>query len=1391
MHHSGSSFSYSTDITNVDSASIMPAFPSRNEDLKSMLDNNKDGPKVEAMKRLITMIAKGRASSDSDARELFPHVVRNVVTKNAELKKLVYLYLTRYAEQEQDLALLSISSFQRSLKDPNPLIRASALRVLSSIRVHMIAPIMLIAIRDCSNDMSAYVRKTAAHSTSKLYHLDPDLKEEIVQVIAKLLQDKTSLVLSSALAAFEEICPERFDLIHANYRKFVSLMPDFDEWGQVILIGMLIRYGRTQFLDPNTRKDDVSTDSSDQVAGLIYLDPDHRLLLRNAKPLLQSRNSAVIMAVVQLYLALAPESEINSLIIKPLIRLLHSHPEIQVTVLTNIVTLTGPPHPSNGHKKSLKILFEPFLKSFFIKSRDSTHVKILKLRVLTNLSTPSNIPLILREFQAYIHNYQVDMEFVSATIQAIGKCASRIEKVAPTCLSGLISLLSNRNEAIVAQSIIVIRTQIIEQDKGRSETTGDSSQNEENGEKDEDDLEDSFESIRGSAIVTMIIKQVVRLIDKIETPNARAAILWILAEFCDRNEKSLLASPDVLRIIATSFCTESNLVKLQAMNLASKLYFMSIVKECSLFDENEKNRIKILVNYVFNLAKYDVNYDVRDRGRFLKQLLSKCDNEEGVKLTSRILMSPKTCQQPGTDGDSYIDFTPKFRIGTLSHFLDKKVNGYEELTDFPETQPDTSVRQKPGMEEEVSQGPAFELIKKDHLSSKNNEGGFFSSEDENDSGSEMSFVESESDSSESSETSKDEDEDDEEDEETQTDEEEEEEEETESEEDDEDDTSSEELGGEEPRKKEISPNSHDKKSRKRWSIKQSNNTLLFIHQKEEEDLNLPRAAMNKIIKDFDTTHGESGFIDNEPKTTGLKVGHSEKYLKEGHQYILTLQDKSVLDDSEDVLENVNIVDLEKADKNIARKLKKDSYTPYDEPDDELNASRKKSILHQYDEEIDGPSSDFFRIGETNSQAKKVTAEQLKDALSLDLPKLEVASEYFTADEMKAFKKPKKPKLRKKEKRLEESLPLTATDSDHGSRKSRDKVPGPSPSREKFKPVNKEPLADVLGSLDDVDDDSDDDMFLKDLSTVVLEEEEAEEEFRKALEKAKKLKEKVKQPEEEEDIDSLIAQNEARIKKEQDEDNEASKSGLIVLDATAEFCRNLGNFTTTEVKEEEEDEMMDYQKDSDDMKDSDEDSNQPDNRGKWNEVDLDAEKPVDDLALMDTKQPILEEEPDVSLGVALALKVAMKKGYLDKEDREKVSGSRHASSLQAQNYTIEEKFYDDDKHSRRERYNRHAVTPLPVKPNYNPNPKLEYADDKGRPMSRKEAFRVLSHKFHGKGPSKNKIDKRMKKQDQESKLRQMNASDTPLGTLKLLQEKQKEMNTPYVVLAGASTSMGKK
>lgn len=88
-------------------------------------------------------------------------------------------------------------------------------------------------------------------------------------------------------------------------------------------------------------------------------------------------------------------------------------------------------------------MFEPFLKSFFVRTSDPTHIKLLKLDILTNLATETSISVILREFQTYISSN--DKEFVGASIQAIGRCASNIKEVTDMCLNGLVSLLSNRD----------------------------------------------------------------------------------------------------------------------------------------------------------------------------------------------------------------------------------------------------------------------------------------------------------------------------------------------------------------------------------------------------------------------------------------------------------------------------------------------------------------------------------------------------------------------------------------------------------------------------------------------------------------------------------------------------------------------------------------------------------------------------------------------------------------------------------------------------------------------------------------------------------------------------------------------------------------------------------
>uniref|UniRef100_A0AAX7VRG7 AP-3 complex subunit beta n=1 Tax=Astatotilapia calliptera TaxID=8154 RepID=A0AAX7VRG7_ASTCA len=607
----------------------------KNEDLKEMLESNKESLKLEAMKRIVGLIAKGKSAS-----ELFPAVVKNVASKNIELKKLVYVYLVRYAEKQQDLALLSISTFQRALKDPNQFIRASALRVLSSIRVPIIVPIMMLAIKEAAADLSPYVRKTSAHAIQKLYSLDPDQKEQLIEVIEKLLKDKSTLVAGSVVMAFEEVCPDRIDLIHKNYRKLCNLLVDVEEWGQVVIISMLTRYARTQFTSPWTEVrgaefdenkafyDSDSEEKKDQTEAKPYImDPDHRLLLRNTKPLLQSRNTAVVMAVAQLYWHLAPKHEV-SIVTKSLVRLLRSHREVQYIVLQNIATMSI----------QRKGMFEPFIKSFYVRSTDATHIKTLKLEILTNLANEANISTILREFQTYVKSQ--DKAFAAATIQAIGRCATNISEVTDTCLNGLVLLLSNRDETVVAESIVVIKKLLQTQPTQHGD----------------------------------IIKHMAKLFDNVTVPMARASILWLMGEYCEKVPK---IAPDVLRKMAKTFTAEEDIVKLQTVNLAAKLYLTN------------SKQTKLLTQYILNLGKYDQNYDIRDRTRFIRQLIVPNEKSGALsKYARRILLAPK----PAPGLESAFKDRDRYQLGTLSHSLNLKATGYQELPDWPAVAPDQSVR---------------------------------------------------------------------------------------------------------------------------------------------------------------------------------------------------------------------------------------------------------------------------------------------------------------------------------------------------------------------------------------------------------------------------------------------------------------------------------------------------------------------------------------------------------------------------------------------------------------------------------------------------------------------------------------------------------------------------
>ena len=201
------------------------------EDVQRLLDSQFVQEKLQGIKSVMAMAALGR-----DIGGFFADVVKNVSVPSLELKKLIYMYLVRHAGDQPDLALLSVNSFQRDLSDQNPLIRALALRVMSSIRLPIIQPIVLMAVQRCAKDGSAHVRKTVATALPKLV-LPPGTlsepeeeaashtKEEVLAVLLQLLGDMSPSVLTAAVFAFHELGSQQIDSLHTHYHRMVCHRP--------------------------------------------------------------------------------------------------------------------------------------------------------------------------------------------------------------------------------------------------------------------------------------------------------------------------------------------------------------------------------------------------------------------------------------------------------------------------------------------------------------------------------------------------------------------------------------------------------------------------------------------------------------------------------------------------------------------------------------------------------------------------------------------------------------------------------------------------------------------------------------------------------------------------------------------------------------------------------------------------------------------------------------------------------------------------------------------------------------------------------------------------------------------------------------------------------------
>uniref|UniRef100_A0A8C8MDK2 AP complex subunit beta n=1 Tax=Oncorhynchus tshawytscha TaxID=74940 RepID=A0A8C8MDK2_ONCTS len=435
-------------------------------ELKAELNNEKKEKRKEAVKKVIAAMTVGK-----DVSSLFPDVVNCMQTDNLELKKLVYLYLMNYAKSQPDMAIMAVNSFVKDCEDPNPLIRALAVRTMGCIRVDKITEYLCEPLRKCLKDEDPYVRKTAAVCVAKLHDINAQMVEDqgFLDSLRDLIADSNPMVVANAVAALSEISESHpnsnlLDLNPQNINKLLTALNECTEWGQIFILDCLSNYNP---------KDEREAQS----------------ICERVTPRLSHANSAVVLSAVKVlmkFLELLPKEldYYNTLLKKlspPLVTLLSGEPEVQYVALRNINLIV---------QKRPEILKQE-IKVFFVKYNDPIYVKLEKLDIMIRLASQANIAQVLAELKEYAT--EVDVDFVRKAVRAIGRCAIKVEQSAERCVSTLLDLIQTKVNYVVQEAIVVIR-----------------------------DIFRKYPNKYESIIATLCEN-----LDSLDEPDARAAMIWI------------------------------------------------------------------------------------------------------------------------------------------------------------------------------------------------------------------------------------------------------------------------------------------------------------------------------------------------------------------------------------------------------------------------------------------------------------------------------------------------------------------------------------------------------------------------------------------------------------------------------------------------------------------------------------------------------------------------------------------------------------------------------------------------------------------------------------------------------------------------------------------------
>jgi vesicle coat complex subunit len=495
-------------------------------ELRAALNATDQRERRKAVKRVVAAMTLGR-----DVSSLFPDVIKNAMTDNLAMKKLVYLYVINYARQNPELIILVINTFVKDAADPNPLIRALSIRTMALVRMEQITEHLVAPLHAALADGDPYVRKTAAVAVAKLHDTEPALvrSEGFIAELQALLSDPNPMTVANAVAALSEIAeatgdPRLLQLDARSVPRFLATLGECTEWGQVFVLDAIAGYS--------------PSGGADEARAIV-----ERVLSR-----MQHANPAVVLAVVRVVVGLMPmlrEDEREFLVGKmraPLVTLLRTPPEMQYVALRNVsLILRAEPRLFDGHSDV-----------FYAAYNDPLYVKVEKLDILVRLADGGTARAILSELKEYAG--EVDLPFVTKAIAAIGRLAARLPSAAPAAVAVLTDLLaSGRTCANTAEEVAVV-------------------------------LADILRVYPGEYVGT--IAAVAEASETIVEPSARAALVWLVGQHAAEVD----GAADMMAVFAETFAEETLQVQLQILTATVKVFLTlggekcwAVVQRCIAF----------------------------------------------------------------------------------------------------------------------------------------------------------------------------------------------------------------------------------------------------------------------------------------------------------------------------------------------------------------------------------------------------------------------------------------------------------------------------------------------------------------------------------------------------------------------------------------------------------------------------------------------------------------------------------------------------------------------------------------------------------------------------------------------------------------------------------------